>query len=59
MVQWQTRPPNFTANLRNFHGDPADRIIVATTILTGSSLVTADEKILNWEGLAQKVNARH
>lgn len=46
------------ANLQNFHGDPADRIIVATTILTGSLLVTADEKILNWEGLAQKVDAR-
>jgi len=47
------------ANLRNFHGDPADRIIVATTLLTGSSLVTADARILNWEGLAQKVDARH
>jgi len=46
------------ANLQNFHGDPADRIIVATTILTGASLVTADERILNWEGLAQKVDAR-
>jgi len=46
------------ANLQNFHGDPADRIIVATTLLTGSTLVTADAKILNWDGLVQKVNAR-
>jgi len=47
------------ANLRDFHGDPSDRIIVATTLLTGASLVTADEKILNWEGLAHKLDARH
>ncbi len=46
------------ANLQNFHGDPADRIIVATTMLTGASLVTADEKILNWDGLTQKNDAR-
>ncbi len=47
------------ANLQDFHGDPADRIIVATTISTGSSLVTADGKILNWDGLNQKINARN
>jgi len=47
------------ASLRNFHGDPADRIIVATAILTGASLITADEKILNWDGLTQKFDARH
>jgi len=47
------------ANLQNFHGDPADRIIVATTIITGASLITADEKILNWGGLTQKIDARH
>jgi len=46
------------ANLQNFHGDPADRMIVATTLLTGSSLVTADEKILNWGSLIQKIDAR-
>jgi len=46
------------ANLQNFHGDPADRIIVATTILTGALLVTADEKILKWNGLTQKHDAR-
>ena len=47
------------ANLQNFHGDPADRIIVATTLLTGASLVTADKKILKWDGLTQKFDARH
>jgi len=46
------------ADLREFHGDPADRIIVATALSTGSSLITADKKILEWNGLSQKINAR-
>ncbi len=46
------------AGLREFRGDPADRIIVATALSTGSSLITADKKILNWNGLSQKINAR-
>lgn len=45
-------------SLQNFHGDPADRIIVATAIETSATLVTADEKILSWEKLTQKHNAR-
>ena len=32
----------------NFHGDPADRIIAATAITTGSVLLTRDNKILSW-----------
>ena len=36
--------------LEEFHGDPADRFIVATTILEGGTLVTADEAILGWSG---------
>jgi len=46
------------ADLQEFHGDPADRIIVATALSTGSSLITADKKILEWNGLSQKINAR-
>ena len=30
------------------HGDPADRIIVATARHLGAALVTTDEKILTW-----------
>ena len=44
--------------LQMFHGDPADRIIVATAIENGATLVTADEKILSWEPLQQKIDAR-
>lgn len=31
-----------------FHGDPADRIIVATTKAYGATLLTRDQKILTW-----------
>jgi PIN domain nuclease of toxin-antitoxin system len=34
--------------LPDFHGDPADRIIVATAITLGVPLITADEKIIRW-----------
>ncbi|MBM3580047.1 MAG: type II toxin-antitoxin system VapC family toxin, partial [Alphaproteobacteria bacterium] len=32
----------------DFHGDPADRIIVATTKMLGATLLTRDKKILDW-----------
>ena len=39
-----------SANLPGeFHKDPADRMIVATARKLGCSLVTADEKILNYQ----------
>ncbi|MFM7623015.1 MAG: hypothetical protein ACKO57_08605 [Alphaproteobacteria bacterium] len=38
---------NFSVPSR-FHGDPADRIIVATARILGASLVTSDEKILTY-----------
>jgi PIN domain nuclease of toxin-antitoxin system len=31
-----------------FHGDPADRIIVATARATGAVIVTADQRILDY-----------
>ena len=37
-----------SARLADFHGDPADRIIVATAVLLGLPLVTADTKIIEW-----------
>ncbi len=42
------------ANLDNFHGDPADRIITATALMHSALLVTADTKILSWPGLTHK-----
>ena len=46
------------SELAEFHGDPADRLIVATAISNSATLITADENILNWEGNAQRRNAR-
>lgn len=37
-----------SCRLEDFHGDPADRIIVATAIILGLFLITADEKIIRW-----------
>lgn len=44
--------------LENFHVDPADRIIVATA-LGGHTLVTADERILGWEGSLARLDAKN
>jgi PIN domain nuclease of toxin-antitoxin system len=40
------------------HGDPADRIIVATAMRMGLSLLTADRKILSWRGPVDLIDAR-
>ncbi len=38
-----------SAQLQNFHGDPADRMIVATAIGLSATLCTADTKLLSWK----------
>ena len=43
--------------LVDFHPDPADRLIVATA-LGGHSLLTADRKILSWDGNLKRLDAR-
>ena len=43
--------------LADFHADPADRIIVATA-MGGHRLVTADERILGWNGNLARLDAR-
>ena len=48
-----------SCRLPDFHGDPADRIIVATAITLGIPLITADEKIIKWNetlGLVQIIS---
>lgn len=37
------------AELPDSHADPADRMLVATAILRGLTLVTADEILLDWK----------
>lgn len=46
------------AELRNFHSDPADRLMVATARLARAGLLTADERILSWTGRLRRYDAR-
>ena len=46
------------SELKNFQGDPADRMIAATALETSATLATADKKILAWPGLTEKQDAR-
>ena len=43
--------------LQAFHGDPADRMIVATALENSATLMTADKKILDRDKLHQKIDA--
>ena len=44
-------------SLRDIHGDPADRLILATA-LEGHRLVTADARLLDWPGPIARLDAR-
>ena len=45
------------SGLVDFHADPADRLIVATA-LGGHRLVTANDRILRWDGNLNRLDAR-
>ncbi len=47
------------AGLSDFHGDPTDRIIVATAMEFSAELITADNKILRWQGPLIRCPAQH
>ena len=44
--------------LKGLHGDPSDRIIMATSILSDATLLTADQSILDWHGSLKRLDAR-
>jgi PIN domain nuclease of toxin-antitoxin system len=46
------------AQLARFHGDPADRLIVASALTVDATLVTADRIILTWQGPLKCHDAR-
>jgi PIN domain nuclease of toxin-antitoxin system len=46
------------AELAGLHGDPADRLIVATALSLEGTLVTGDESILGWRGPLRRRDAR-
>jgi PIN domain nuclease of toxin-antitoxin system len=44
-------------SLEGLHGDPADRLIVATAIVHDATLVTADQRLLEWRHKLRRQNA--
>lgn len=46
------------AQLDNLHGDPADRLILATAWANGAALLTADQRLLDWPSRLQRHDAR-
>lgn len=43
--------------LDGLHTDPADRIIAATAITHGTTLMTADQMLLSWKSKVRRLNA--
>lgn len=46
-----------STQLGDLHKDPADRIIIATAIVSNTPLVTADRLILDWQGQLERIAA--
>lgn len=46
-----------SSGLKDFHGDPADRIIVATAMVCGIPPFTSDPRILDWARATREVDA--
>jgi PIN domain nuclease of toxin-antitoxin system len=44
-------------NLEGLHGDPSDRFIVATAIAHDATLLTADQRLLEWRNQLSRQNA--
>jgi len=45
-------------DLSGLHDDPADRFIVATALVHGAALMTADERLLDWHHTVERHDAR-
>ena len=44
--------------LSGLHDDPADRFIAATALVHGATLLTADERLLDWRHAMERHDAR-
>jgi PIN domain nuclease of toxin-antitoxin system len=47
-----------TSDLENLPGDPFDRLIVGTALVEQATLLTADERILDWPGQLERQDAQ-
>jgi PIN domain nuclease of toxin-antitoxin system len=45
-------------DLSGLHEDPADRFIVSTALVHGAALMTADERLLDWNHALERHDAR-
>ena len=45
-------------DLANLHDDPADRFIAATALVHGATLMTADQRLLDWKHPLERIDAR-
>lgn len=45
-------------DLSGLHDDPADRFIVASALVHGAALMTADDRLLDWPHAMQRHDAR-
>jgi PIN domain nuclease of toxin-antitoxin system len=46
-----------SVGIKDFHADPADRVMMATAQAMGATLVTADRAILAWSGRMNRMDA--
>lgn len=46
------------SGLKNFHGDPADRLIAATSLVNSADLMTADSRLLDFDLPIGRIDAR-
>ena len=57
-VPLSTEIAMLAAELDDLHGDPLDRIIVATALVEDAVLLTADRPLLEWPGRMRRQDAR-
>ncbi|HEC85029.1 MAG: type II toxin-antitoxin system VapC family toxin [Candidatus Parabeggiatoa sp. nov. 2] len=52
LVPFEPKTAVLAASLKDFHGDPADRFLVATCLTHNIPLVTKDQKIHDWQQIS-------
>jgi PIN domain nuclease of toxin-antitoxin system len=59
VTEWPLSGPIaiLAAQLKDLHADPADRFIMATAVIHGAALMTADAELLRWPHVIQRQDA--